>query len=175
MHDTCNSLTSPNKSVCRRCRPRKIAPLNPSGNPLFAVSSTEKTDKIRIPSALPLRQRQCNCSEFYLVSKLAASTTGTIWSYQTDILYSTVAIAAWINAKQAFSKLHCIMLLNMVMLMAVSCWLTGGSSSQTKTKCGENTERKSVQHVSNPNEKYNTTHKIEKEVVKQGRDTDLKL
>lgn len=150
MHDTCNSLTIPNKSVCRRCRPGEIVPLNPSGYPLFTVSSTEKTDKIWIPSALPLRQRHCNCGEFYLVSKLAASTTGTIWSYQTDILYGTVAIAAWINAKPASSKSHCIVLLKMLMLMAVSCWLTWGSWSKTKTKCGENVERKSdrqVQHM----------------------------
>lgn len=146
-HDMCNSLTSPNTSVCRRCRSGEITPLNPSGNPLFTVSSTEKTDKIRIPSALPLRQRQCNCGEFYLVSKLAASTTGTIWSYQTDILYSTVAIAAWINAKQASSKSHCIMLLKM--LMAVSCWLTWGSSIETKWKCSENVERKSDRHRCN--------------------------
>lgn len=113
-------------------------------NPLFTVSSTEKTDKIRIPSALPLRQRQCNCGEFYLVSKLAASTTGTIWSYQTDILYSTVAIAAWVNAKQASSNSHCIMSLKMLMLMAVSCSLT-----ENKTKCGGNVERKSDRHRCN--------------------------
>lgn len=82
-----------NKSVCRRCQPQEITLLSPSGKPLFTVSSTEKTDKIRIPSAYPLRRRQCNCGKFYLVSKLAASTTASIRRYSTDILYSAVATA----------------------------------------------------------------------------------
>lgn len=119
------------KSVCKRWRPEEITPLNPSGNPLFTVSSTEKTDKIWIPSALLLHRRQCNCGEFYLVSKLAASTTGTI-----KLTYCTVAIAARINAEQASTKSHRhfrIMLLKMLMLMAVSCLLTWRSSSKTKS------------------------------------------
>lgn len=50
MHTICATVCS-TKSVCRRCQPQEITLLNPSGKPLFTVSSTEKTDKIRIPSA----------------------------------------------------------------------------------------------------------------------------
>lgn len=147
-HTICATVwRTQNKSVCRRCQPQEITLLNPSGKPLFTVSSTEKTDKIRIPSAYPLRRRQCNCGEFYLVSKLAASTTGSIWRYPTDILYSAVAMANKINAKllvESSQLFHITpvhfnirwLILNMLMLMTVNCWLAWGHSSTGRKQDG---------------------------------------